>query len=1000
MARTVRLYVNCLLIVFAVLVVTTPLAFGQATTPPAFQCPNCNQPANPPPVLPPAVTQALTVNLAGQVGSTTNTTPQPLGPFNPPNMRAPGYPTSTPGVAAPWSTPVAPAPVYTSPFAASYNPSNFTNSSNYAARYYQPAPSTTSQMTNRQSPVLSSTQLPRASTEGYGTFGSHPADIEKAQQGRQRALELSEAAGDKIGEAINHAALAQLFVEQGDPGQAIKHLNLAEPLFEVLRDPKQQADLFRIKGAAYLSSGQFDEAITAYRQAIPIVKSLNDQNSEAQILTTIGWVYQSLGEPQSALKHYEEALPIFVKAGDKDGEARTRFGIGLLHQSLGELNEATEQYRALAPIASRAQLAALLSSIGEFYQSQNRFSEALQRYEKALALIRPMDDRAAEAGILAGIGRCQMGLGASQKAQELFDQARLLMAKAGNRAGEAGVIASIGELDYWNGISSLNSHLDFRGRYFPKALKHYNDALALMREASDRTGEIGVLTNIGLVYDAWAKPRQALSYYTQALQKLDELQTYARLEEFRIDVAGQSANLYERAILLAVHLKQTKDAFDLSERARARTFLDQLGNKKIDVRAHMPAEFAEREQELQRENISLERQLGQELAKPAGEISPERVRSLDLRLSLLRTEYERLLTRLKISSPEYTSFLSISPLTLSEAQRVLAPDITLISYFVTPELTLAFVVTRDKVHVAKVLVRERQLALAVATFLDFPGQSGASPSLTQLDRWLIAPIRSQLRTSMIAVVPHSVLHNLSFAALTPDGRQYLGDSHEIFYLPSVSALPYIRARTKPGGDQMLVLANDKEEGLPYLGHAYGEARAIASVFGTQPRLGDAATASVVRTLAGDYDILHLIAHIEPNNKNSPVARIMLAPGQGDEGPLELHQVYGLDLRRTNLVVLSGCQSELGRQSRGDDIVGLSRAFIYAGAPSVIASLWSIDDAATQQFMISFYEHLKHGMSKAEALGAAQVEIRRTHPNPYYWAGFVLTGDPGLIAASS
>jgi len=122
---------------------------------------------------------------------------------------------------------------------------------------------------------------------------------------------------------------------------------------------------------------------------------------------------------------------------------------------------------------------------------------------------------------------------------------------------------------------------------------------------------------------------------------------------------------------------------------------------------------------------------------------------------------------------------------------------------------------------------------------------------------------------------------------------------------------------------------------------------------------------------------------------------MLASGEGNDGWLELNQIYGLDLRKTNLVVLSGCQSQLGKQSRGDDIVGLSRAFMYAGTPSVIASLWGVDDAATQQLMTAFYTYLKHGMSKAAALRAAQADLRRTYPNPYYWAAFVLTGNPGM-----
>ena len=117
-------------------------------------------------------------------------------------------------------------------------------------------------------------------------------------------------------------------------------------------------------------------------------------------------------------------------------------------------------------------------------------------------------------------------------------------------------------------------------------------------------------------------------------------------------------------------------------------------------------------------------------------------------------------------------------------------------------------------------------------------------------------------------------------------------------------------------------------------------------------------------------------------------------GAGGEGDLELHDVLGLDLKKTNLVVLSGCQSELGRRSRGDDVVALSRAFMYAGAPSVIASLWNVDDTATQELMTAFYRHVKDGMNKAEALRAAQIEVRQKRRSPYYWAGFVLTGDPG------
>jgi CHAT domain-containing protein len=116
--------------------------------------------------------------------------------------------------------------------------------------------------------------------------------------------------------------------------------------------------------------------------------------------------------------------------------------------------------------------------------------------------------------------------------------------------------------------------------------------------------------------------------------------------------------------------------------------------------------------------------------------------------------------------------------------------------------------------------------------------------------------------------------------------------------------------------------------------------------------------------------------------------------------LDLTGVYGLALHKTDLVVLSGCQSQSGKRTRGDDIIGLSQAFLYAGSPSVVASLWNVNDDATKLLMVAFYSRLRQGLSKTDALRAAQVEVRRKYPSPFYWAGFVLTGDSGNSVAAA
>ena len=178
-----------------------------------------------------------------------------------------------------------------------------------------------------------------------------------------------------------------------------------------------------------------------------------------------------------------------------------------------------------------------------------------------------------------------------------------------------------------------------------------------------------------------------------------------------------------------------------------------------------------------------------------------------------------------------------------------------------------------------------------------------------------------------------------------------------------------------------------------------EAASIAQLYGTQPLLGSAATKTALRAQAPSAPMLHLATHAELNERSPLFSRLLLAPDGQDDGSLTVQDVFELNLASADLVVLSACETQLGAQSRGDDLVGLTRAFIYAGTPSFIASLWSVDDQATAVLMTAFYRHLRGGASKAEALQRAQAETRAQYPHPYYWAAFVLTGDPGTPSRS-
>jgi CHAT domain-containing protein len=882
-----------------------------------------------------------------------------------------------------------------------YNPTNYTPyTPTYSAPRYQPqmvsTPSRDTTRTTNLSPIQS--QIAGTNSRLTSLPVRDASSLAKIASDREHALAVSETAGDKVGQMINHTALAKLFVQQGDFAQALLHVSAAEPMVKTIGDTRLRVDLLRAKSAAHMQAGEFEAALADNREISPILKSLSDDDGWAESFLSSAWAFQSLGDIQKAIGCYDSAFILFSKTGDKDGQVRARIGIGSLYQSLGQYEKAVGQYRAALPNASKIQQARILASDADLLQATGNPFAAVDHYKKAQSLLASGSDSSLEASILTGLGRSLMAMRAYKDAEKTFAQARSLAEDTSNTAAKAGIIASTGELQYWIAISSPMVNPSPR---FKQALKNYEEALPLMRAIGDRSGEIGVLTNSGLVYDAKGKSKEALTYYVQALDKMEQLQTQARLEEFRGNIADQSAALYARAIQLEVETHQVDTALAFSERARARLFLDQLGNMRIDDIKQAPSQFLAREDQLRRENIILERQLGQELSKPSGELNSEKITTLQSRLATVRASYETLMNDLKLSNPSYAAFLSVSPITLAESQRHLDPATTIVSFYTEPGETFAFILTKNSLKVRKLEVGQAELIHEIATFRDFAGESEVSPSLQILHKALIAPIRSELKTAKLVFVPHGILHELPFAALTPDGHHFLSDDFSISYLPSVSALSYLHSKVGSSAPQALVLVSNQEEGFPLLTSADDEGRSVASFFDTKPLLGKEATASVLRKDAANYDILHLVAHFEINRKNPMASRILLSRGEkGNDNPLDLTGVYGLSLRKTDLVVLSGCQSQSGKRTRGDDIIGLSQAFLYAGSPSVVASLWSVDDDATKLLMVAFYTHLRKGLSKVDALRAAQVEVRQKYPSPFYWAGFVLTGDPGQPDASN
>jgi CHAT domain-containing protein/Tfp pilus assembly protein PilF len=758
-------------------------------------------------------------------------------------------------------------------------------------------------------------------------------------------------------------------------------------IYQQINEPVKAADTLNSMGVVYMEQGDYSNALESYQKGLVIFIEHQDRTREGRILNNIGEVYRKLSQYSKALDYYEQALKTLEVTNEMVGTAATFNNIGLVHQELGSISSALNYYQNALTIHrevnNRPDEATTLNNLGLAYEELDKNEQALDYYEKSLTVRREISDRSGEATTLNNLGLLHNKLNNHAQALKLLEQALSTFQELGKRADEGNTLDSIGTV-----YKSMGN--------YSQALKHYLQALEIVQEFGNRTLEGIVLTNIGEVYELQGKNSQAITFYQQAIdQVIETILVDLKGETLKSSFADKHVDTYTRLINLLWDEGRFTEAFNYVERTKARLFLNQIANGTVNLRDGADDDLLQKEQELRNEINRLNNQLLTISNFLLNQNNTSAIAALQSELTAREQDYIKLLDRLKRQNPEVADLVSVNPAQLAEIQSLLDTDTTLVEYFVTDNRTLAFVITRDTLTPVTLDVSKQSLQEAIQRFYeyDFATLSSQHPqSLTQLHQWLIAPLQPHISTPKVSLVPHNVLHYLPFAALS-DGKDYLVDNYTLFNLPSASMLRFLQGKRKPDSGELMALGNPTLD-LPF---AKQEVEKISNLYATQPLLGRQATERTVWSQANQAGILHLATHGEYNPHSPLFSTLRLAPDNNYDGRLEVHEIYQLDLRQaTNLVVLSACQTQVGQLSKGDELIGLNRAFLYAGTPSVIATLWNVDDPATGFLMERFYTYLRQGKSKAEALQQAQKDTRIEYPNPYYWAAFVLTGDGGTM----
>jgi len=882
----------------------------------------------------------------------------------------------------------------------------------------------------------------RVEANAVGTLAGARADrgdLAAGREGYARALALRERIGDTRGVAADHNNLGLLAQAVGEEDEARRQFETALELNRRDgRDEVAATNLVNLAGLA-AASGDFGRAETWYHDALAIWRGREQWADAADALHGLGQLELRRGDYPAARAALGEALTIYERTGPLGDALAVRRELAGALSAAGELQGALSQLRraqqiadsARAPPAVRAGIALVQ---GDLAVELNSFAEADRRYAQAELLYRQAGDPAGQAEAQQGRGVLFLERDNYPRAQALLQGALRTETATGNQRAAALTRLSLGQVAQARGdttaarplfaqatadLERLGDPVGVAAALGAQAALEAAAGLPAAAESLYRAGldrlhgrvapEIAwqLHAGLGLARHSQGHDDDATRELRAALAEIERPSRSLTLPERRSAFLADKWDVYAQLALIERARGRADAAFAASERLRAREMLELLQRGRLSS-PDAAADLVSREQDLRRRIAEVTHDLDTTAADALRE--PEApAASAATREALDRAQeaYGELLLEMRERSPRHATLVSPATATSRDVGRRLASDVALIEYLVSDSGSLAFVVARDTVTVVDLGVQRRTLARLVEFARGTLQQRGPGPAdslwrgpLRQLHQYLIAPLEE---TGLLAgktrliLVPHAELHYLPFGALLGGSGpgQFLIERYEVAVTPSASV--WVALGDRPAGPVStgtLALA-PRPDVLP---GSRREVAAVARLGGADVEVlsGGAATEAAFRREAPRRRILHLATYGVLNKQNPLFSYVDLAAGDAQDGRLEVHEVFGLDLA-ADLVVLSACQTGLGSGAladvpAGDDWVGLTRAFLHAGAAHVVATLWSVEDWATASLMERFYERYRTSDDPERALAVAQRELLAAPAtsHPFYWAGFVLT----------
>ncbi|GBL14103.1 regulatory protein AfsR [Microcystis aeruginosa NIES-1211] len=844
----------------------------------------------------------------------------------------------------------------------------------------------------------------------YSSLGQYQKAIEFYQQ----SLTIAKEIGDRQGEANSLGNLGNAYRSLGQYQKAIEYLQQQLTIAKEIGDRQGEANSLGNLGIAYGSLGQYQKAIEFYQQSLTIAKEIGDRQGEANSLGNLGNAYRSLGQYQKAIEYLQQQLTIAREIGDRQGEANSLGNLGIAYRSLGQYQKAIEYQQQSLTIAreigDRQGEANSLGNLGNAYGSLGQYQKAIEFYQQSLTIAKEIGDRQGEANSLGNLGNAYRSLGQYQKAIEYLQQQLTIAKEIGDRQGEANSLGNLGiayrslgqyqkAIEYLqqqltiareigdrqgeaNSLGNLGNAYRSLGQY-QKAIEYLQQYLTIAREIGDRAGEALSLNNLGVAYRDNKQPAEAITNLEASLNIYLDMRG-GLLRDDRKDFLASNERTVNNLADLLIQQNQPEKAFQWLNLATTADLADynRLINAKVaDPDAQKALDnWNTDNQQLEGMRRQLQDKYSQELAQQIRQFEEKVYKNAET----IGDKY-----------PEIAELFETKPTDIAQLQKNIAPDTLVIQPVPLRDKVALFLVTREKLIVIQSDAKRDELNKLVSEYrTQLADHKNSDVDVTggKLYEILIRPIESQIATSSpknIAIIATGQLRYIPFETLyDKKNDQVLLEKYPIYYLTRISTSTPPATERKPL--QGLAFANPKPTQEELKGTEI-EAETISKIFpGSEKYLGINATLDIFKKQAFRFSILHLGTHGCFNLAGCPnlgmqANTILFA----NKEQYNIADAALLGLKNTELITLSACQTAKEANADGQEISGLAYVLERAGAKSVIASLWSAEDNTSAEIMTQFYQNLKNGMTKSEAMQKAKLSQIKSHP--YFWSPFILIG---------